>query len=576
MADTLSAGQTASSPSARRRARSIALYLFVLALVALVPAFIFSAVLLQRNNEAQERVVETLVVGTSRSIVEAVDREIDANIATLRVLGTVPALLDGDFQSFHARVTLALDGTGSYVYLLDRDLMSVLSTRVAYGGPSRPTADPESSRRALASGEVVISDTLYGPISERWVFNILLPLVLRNGAPMVLGLNRNAEDLSAALLANKLPDGWNVALIDKKNTVVAASPGTAAPGDPFTLADTTSVATSRGWVSVQSDDTDYLAVVQRSPLTGWTLFAWAPRDLIAQPLATAFWSLLVGGMLLAAVVVLIIYWVSLQIGRSVHGLEDDAKRLGAGEAVPARDYPISEIAAISERISEASRSRRSAETEVRLLMRELAHRSKNQMTVIAAMAKQSAKGATSVPEFVADLEKRIFGLSRSTDLLLSRGISRVELEDLLTQQVDPLCPIDSGRVTLEGPSVIIDSQSAQLLGMAAHELATNAVKYGAFASKSGRIEISWSFAGDVLRLHWRERGAAPPPVQPARRGYGTTVLEGMVGRHLGAVVERIVHSDGIEWTFSIPAASLALAPDAGEAAARAAMGAGEN
>ena len=78
-----------------RRSRPIAVYLFVLALVALVPAFVFSAVLLQRNNEAQERVVETLITGTARSIVQAVDREIYANISTLKVLATAPALLDG-------------------------------------------------------------------------------------------------------------------------------------------------------------------------------------------------------------------------------------------------------------------------------------------------------------------------------------------------------------------------------------------------------------------------------------------------------------------------------------------------
>ena len=73
-----------------RPPRPIAVYLFVLALVALVPAFAFSAVLLQRNNEAQERVVETLITGSTRSIMQAVDREVFANISTLKVLATWP------------------------------------------------------------------------------------------------------------------------------------------------------------------------------------------------------------------------------------------------------------------------------------------------------------------------------------------------------------------------------------------------------------------------------------------------------------------------------------------------------
>jgi two-component sensor histidine kinase len=229
--------------------------------------------------------------------------------------------------------------------------------------------------------------------------------------------------------------------------------------------------------------------------------------------------------------------------------------MGAGETVTARDYPISELATVSESLADASARRKAAETEVRLLMRELAHRSKNQMTVIAAMAKQSAKGAESVPEFVSSFERRIYGLARSTDLLLAHGIAGVDFRDVIARQVDPLCPLDSGRVRMGGPSLKINVPSAQILGMAAHELATNAVKYGAFASSTGRIEISWTIAVDRLNFTWRERDA-PPAGEPLRRGFGTVVLETMVGRSLGAEVDHVRHEDGIEWRFSVPLDSL--------------------
>jgi two-component sensor histidine kinase len=551
-------GSAQSGPD--RPPRPIAVYLFVLALVALVPAFAFSAVLLQRNNEAQERVVETLVTGTARSIVQAVEREITANVTTLRVLSTAPALLEGDYESFYNRVKVALEGTESYVYLLDSNLMSIISTRVPFGESPRPSADPESGRQALESRNVVISNVVFGSVSQQWVFNVLQPIFIDGRDPMILGLSRNAEGLAEALLSNKLPDGWNVALIDGRGQIVAASPDAGTPGEHLALADLTPITTSAGWIPVKSETEDYLAVVQRSSLTGWTLYAWAPRALIAQPLASAFWSLLVGGVLLAAVVVLIIYWVSLQIGRSVHGLEDDAKLLGAGETVPARDYPISEIATVSQSIADASRRRRAAETEVRLLMRELAHRSKNQMTVIAAMAKQSAKGADSVPEYVSGFEKRIYSLARSTDLLLAHGPAGIDIREVLARQIDPLCPLDSGRVTLNGPLFVLNTQSAQILGMAAHELATNAVKHGAFSTETGRLEVTWHLATDWLELVWRERMATQVE-QPRRRGFGTTVLETMVGRSLGADVSRILNEDGIEWRFVIPLAALDVHAD---------------
>lgn len=552
-------GESTAADSSRGRSpsRPIAVYLFALAVVALVPAFIFSAILLARNNDAQSQLVETLVTGTSQSIVQAVERELSGNITTLRVLATAPALIAGDYQSFYARVKLALEGTNTYMYLLDKDMMSIMSTRVPFGDPPRPSADPASGRHAIETGNVVVSKVVYGSVSKQWVFNVLQPLFIPNRDPMVLGLSRNAADLSAALLSNKLPDGWKVALIDATGVIIASSPDAGQPGESFTLTEVDRLANSAGWTDLRSGDQDLLAVIQHSPLAGWTLVAWAPRDLISQPLSNAFWSLLVGGILLAAVVVLVIYWVSLQIGRSVHGLEDDARLLGAGEAVPARDYPITEIATVSSSLADASRRRKAAETEVRLLMRELAHRSKNQMTVIAAMAKQSAKGAESIPEFVSGFEKRIFSLARSTDLLLAHGISGVDLREVLVRQIDPLCPLDSGRVALTGAHLRLNTQAAQILGMAAHELATNAVKYGAFASDKGTLEVSWVVDQDALRLVWRERMASLVE-RPERRGFGTTVLETMVGRSLGATVNRTLHKDGIEWEFVIPAGSLDL------------------
>jgi len=523
--------------------------------VALVPAFIFSAVLLQRNNEAQERVVETLITGTSRSIVQAVERELTANITTLRVLATTPELLQRDFQTFHARARAGLEGTGSWAYLLDDNMMSIMSTRSEYPAMPQPSADPQSGHRALEMRDVVVSDLVFGRASQRYVFNILMPIFPPEGGPLLLGMTRDGETLAATLLADKLPDGWNVALIDGTGRVIAGSEAANRTGDFFTLLDTDSLSSAPGWTELHADGVGMVAAVQRSFITGWTLVAWAPSGIVTRPLSDAFWSLLVGGLLLAALVILVIYWVSLQIGRSVHRLEDDAELLGAGEAVPARDYPISEIANVSTALAEASRRRRAAEVEVRFLMRELAHRSKNQMTVIAAMAKQTAKGVDSVPEFVQSFEKRIFGLARSTDLLLANGVAGVDLEELLTRQIDPFAPVDGKRVRLSGPPMRLNMQSAQILGMAAHELATNAVKYGAFATDVGSLRVAWTRTPDRVQFLWRELVPSLPP-RAVRRGFGTTVLENMVGRALGAEVNRTIHADGIEWSFSIPIEAL--------------------
>ncbi len=556
MADGPGPADPVVSPHRRvRMARPIAVYLFILALVALVPAFIFSAVLLQRNNEAQERVVETLITGNSRAIVQAVDREINANITTLRVLATTPPLSPADYPAFHARVSQALADTGSFVYLVHPDMTSDLSTRAPLFEQATVTiADRDSARQAFESREVVVSDAVFGSVSQQWVVNILQPIYPSGHEPLILGFSRTAGQLSLALLASRMPDGWNVALVDRKGVIIAASGG-GSTGDAFDLIPVDQMASTTGWRTIAHDGKDYLIVTQQSLLSGWSLVAWAGRDVVAKPLADAFWSLLAGGVLLAAVVVLVVYGVSLQIGRSVHGLEADAKRLGAGQPVEARSFPIAEIETVSEALGDASRRRQAAETEVRFLMRELAHRSKNQMTVIAAMAKQTARGADSVPEFVSSFEKRIFGLARSTDLLLAHGVAGVDLRELMVGQIDPFCPVDGERVLVDGPSLRLNAQAAQILGMAAHELATNAVKYGAFAREGGHLSVTWKRQGDAVAFVWHETGGAPGAASP-RRGFGTTVLENMVGRSLNGEVRREVHEHGLTWRFTIPLSSL--------------------
>lgn len=563
----MASGGTDNRPPSGSRPRPIALYLFALAVVALVPAFIFSAFLLARNNEAQARILSSLTVATAQAIAGAVDRQIDGLGITLRVLESSNALTDESLAAFHARASRALRGTGAYLLILDQDLNQMLNTRVAYGTELGRTSNPASSERALASNAQVVSGVFFGQTAQSWVFNVIRPIPQqRNGARLMI-LTQNVGTLATALTTREFPADWSVALVDGEGAIVNASgPPQLQPGDPFALDIDASPGRQGVWQDVEVDGVVNTAVYWNVANTGWRVVAWAPQSAVQQPLAEAFWSLLAGGILLSAVVVLIIYWVSLRIGRSVHGLEDDARLLGAGEAVPARPYPITEIATVSEALADASRRRKAAETEVRLLMRELAHRSKNQLTVIAAMAKQSAKLADSLPEFVAGFERRLFSLARSTDLLLAHGPAGIDLRQVFARQVDPHCPLDSGRVILDGPPLTISTQAAQILGMGAHELATNAARHGAFATAEGKVAITWKIVGDALELVWRETGAAIAQ-NGERRGFGTTVLETMVSRSLGAEASRTFHPDGIEWRTTIPLSALDVHANPEEASA---------
>jgi two-component sensor histidine kinase len=554
-------------PAGGSRSRPIVYYLVVLALVAFVPVMAFAAVLLQRNNEAQQEIVQTLILATTEAIGQAVDQQTEGMITTLKGFSSAPMVTDADLRELHTRGRYALAGTGSFLVLIDEHYNQLLNTRFAYGTPLGVSTNTETIRKAFDSGQIVISDVAWGATAKAWVVPILMPVTTPEGRQLVLVITQDANTLGSALLRREMPEGWQVALVDTQNKVIAAYAGAkVAQGSTFFIPRIPGAEGQRRWQRLNVDGHAIVSISSTSSDTGWRVVAWAPAAAVERPLSTSLLMLIIGGVVIVAAASIATFILSREITRSVSGLARDARLLGAGEKVPARSYPISEIVEVTGAISAAAEERQRAESEVRFLMRELAHRSKNQMTVIAAMAKQTARGADSVPEFVASFEKRIFGLARSTDLLLAHGIAGVDLRELLTEQINPFCATDGERVDMAGPPVRLNAQAAQILGMAAHELATNAAKYGAFAGEGGRLKVKWTIAGERLSLAWREQVAALVPPSD-RRGFGTTVLENMVGASLGADVRRTLHGDGIEWAFEIPLAS--LDPDKSPAEGRA-------
>jgi two-component sensor histidine kinase len=544
-----------SEPAKRSSRRSIVNYLAALALVGVVPSFIFAGILIERNEAAQEKTVETLIVATARSSIQAVEREIAANTTTLRVLASTPALRVGDFRGFYERSKLALAGTNTHLFIVDPDYSAFASTRLPYNSPRVPISDTDAAKRAFETQQIVISDLVFGAVSKLWVYNILLPVDLGPRGTKLIALNQPASNFASALTASGLPEGWNAALLDKDGQVIAGTPEAGNVGDQFAPFNAMEQPFATGWQRLQTASGPAMGVIQRSSATGWRLVVWASAATISQPLLNAMLSLIAGAFILLSLILAALYWVSRRIGSSVRGLARDARRLGAGEIVEAKPYPISEIAEVSDALAQASRDRQAAQSEVMFLMREVAHRSKNQMTVIAAMAKQTARGADDVVSYVENFERRIMGLARSTDLLLAHGRQGVLLGDLVTSQIAPFSPRDPDRVRIEGPQVRLNMQAAQIIGMALHELSTNAVKYGAFSGDEGVVTSRWALVGDKLDWIWRETVKQPQQTE-TRVGFGTTVIKTMVARSLGAEVERICHPGGIEWRFTIPLASI--------------------
>ena len=196
--------------------------------------------------------------------------------------------------------------------------------------------------------------------------------------------------------------------------------------------------------------------------------------------------------------------------------------------------------------------RKKAEEHVQLLMREVSHRSKNLLAVVQAIAGQTSRTSDTLEDFDTKFGQRLRGLAASHDLLVHEDWRGAALSDLVTQQLQPFAEVGR-RLTVDGPPIMLRAEAAQPIGLALHELATNAMKYGAWSIASGRVAVSWSQAGsETVLLSWLEMGG-PEVAIANKKGFGHIVIENMVAQSVGGEVRLDFRPTGVSWTLSIPA-----------------------
>jgi len=173
-------------------------------------------------------------------------------------------------------------------------------------------------------------------------------------------------------------------------------------------------------------------------------------------------------------------------------------------------------------------ARKTAEVHLRLMVDELNHRVKNTLAIVQGIAQQSFRGSEVPDKLLRSFEGRLAALATAHDLLTRASWECAELGEIAHEVVTH----HAGRVAIDGPPTRLTPKTAVSLAMALHELCTNAVKYGALSRDGGGVSLSWSVSGGRLHLVWAEHGG-PPVAPPARRGFGTRMIE----RALAADVE---------------------------------------
>jgi len=235
------------------------------------------------------------------------------------------------------------------------------------------------------------------------------------------------------------------------------------------------------------------------------------------------------------------------VGKRWHDLHVEPLRNGAGEIVGVSGAAVD----VTER--------KEGEAHLRLLLRELTHRSKNLLAVIQAMARQTARHAGPIDAFLGQFGARLQALAASHDLLVRESWYGAALQELVHSQLAAYIDRDRNQIAIEGPAVALKPEAAQNLGLALHELAANAARFGALSVPGGKVSIAWqrvpSDDGEALTLDWRE--ALGPRVRTRRKkGFGSMVIERNLALALEAKVDLDFDPEGLHCRIAIPASQI--------------------
>jgi PAS domain S-box-containing protein len=193
--------------------------------------------------------------------------------------------------------------------------------------------------------------------------------------------------------------------------------------------------------------------------------------------------------------------------------------------------------------------RKRAEQRQSLLSREVDHRGKNALALVQSIVRLTR--ADNIDDYSRAVEGRIAALARVHTILSLSSWEGAELSRLIDEELAPFITKDAHRVTVAGPKIRLQPSTAQTLALALHELATNAAKYGALSSLSGRIAVSWRLVADCLDIEWRE-DAGPQVERPSSQGFGTKSVIASIETQLGGRALFDWRAEGLCCRLSVP------------------------
>lgn len=540
----------------RRSSFSFRAHLAALGVLVAIPFIAAGAAISVLYARSEIVSTKAQLAGAAKEVSQVVDRHIETTIAALRALSFSPQLRDGDYGRFHeqARQTAALF-VGGVVVLRRPDGQQIVNTAVDWGQPLPRSSDPllrEADERALRSDAPVISDLFVGAATGRFFIIVEFPVRI---AESVFLLSAAVTPESVLRLLKSSPalknENWRLVVIDRKARIIArtvqhdkyvgeqASPDFVARlvGQQGLLTSTT------------LDGVDVANGYFKSPLSGWTTIASLDAAAFYSPVRNSVFAISVIGICGLALSFLLAILYSRYLTPPIWRLREEALGLAAQRELAPFSTGISELNAVSQALASSSSALAEQRRANRTLVNELNHRVKNTLASVQAIAAQTLRGAGVDSSVREALESRLLALSAAHSTLTDQSWEGADIHQIIEQAISPHATAD--RVTLNGPKLRLAPRSAIAIAMAMHELATNAVKYGALSNETGSVSITWRVVPVVppkIELNWKERDG-PRVESPARRGFGSRLIERNVAHDLDGAAKIHFDAEGVVCTI---------------------------
>jgi two-component sensor histidine kinase len=540
-------------------------YLSFFGLAITVPLLLLLGALLLQSAIAQREQLEQQITQVCDALVNDLDRDLDRDITILHTLASSQALAREDWPAFYSRAKAGLQGR-AYLVLTDARGHQLVNTYVPYGKQPAMTGDPETLSRIARSKAPVVSNLFVSLVARQPVFNVSIPILENGRVRYVMSLGLLPKDLVGLLASQNLGPEWVTTVWDAHGIIMARSRqsaqyvGTRLPSNLREHRRPMIVRTTN------LDGADVLHAAARSKLSGWGVGVNIPYSLITTHMrhSMLLWS--IAAVIAMAVALILGLFFARQITASLSIASIAAAAFGRGESFPIMGSRLKEADAFLATLKDAEEQLSKAQSHQKLLMRELQHRTQNLFVVIQAIVSRSLREEESVARARQVIMGRLEALARTHDILAGAAWEGAPLREILKREFGEDL---SNSVDVSGCDLVINAAAAHQFALILHELATNAVKYGALSAPGGRVSVAGSTAranGTAqFSLLWSESGG-PPVAKPAHRGFGSVILFD-AARQFGMDIKVDYDPKGLSYELHVPMKNIAPSKAADSAAA---------